>query len=81
MLASTWNELPGNQKIHASKMLGYHKRSLVECTLQCVTPAEDLPCGCVEYSYNMVTKQCLVVDERDDVTMVDEAGWRTWNLV
>ncbi|KAK6186291.1 hypothetical protein SNE40_008356 [Patella caerulea] len=81
MLASTRNELPGNKKILGTKVLGYHNRSQIECNLTCVTPTEDLPCGCVTYSYDMATKQCLVVDESDDVTMADEACWKTWNLV
>ncbi|KAK6186289.1 hypothetical protein SNE40_008355 [Patella caerulea] len=81
MLASAWRKLTGTKKLLGSKVLSYHNRCQIECTLECVTPTEDLPCGCVEYSYNMVTKQCLVVDESDDVTMADEVDWKTWNLV
>ncbi|KAK6186296.1 hypothetical protein SNE40_008361 [Patella caerulea] len=80
MLASTWKTFPGSKKILGTKVLSYQNRSLVECSLKCLT-SEDLPCGCVEYSYNMVTKQCLVVDASSDVTIVDEARWETWNLL
>ncbi|KAK6174023.1 hypothetical protein SNE40_017375 [Patella caerulea] len=82
MLASTWKKLPGNTKLFGAKVFGYHTRSPKECNLKCVISTEDyLPCGCVEYSYNKLTKQCLVVDESDDVILVDEASWKTWKLM
>ncbi|KAK6186287.1 hypothetical protein SNE40_008353 [Patella caerulea] len=81
VLISGWKKVPGNRMLRGLKVKSYQARSQQVCADRCATPTEDLPCGCVEYSYNKITKQCLVVDESETSTIVTATDWRTWQLM
>ncbi|KAK6186343.1 hypothetical protein SNE40_008395 [Patella caerulea] len=81
VLTSGWKKVPGNRKLYGQTVKGYHAESVPECADRCATTTEVLPCGCVVYSYNKLTKQCLVVDESETSTIVTATGWTTWQLM
>ncbi|KAK6186260.1 hypothetical protein SNE40_008330 [Patella caerulea] len=80
ILVSGWT-VSANKKLLGSNVKSYRTKSQQRCGYICMTPTEDLPCGCVEYSYNTLTKQCLVVDESETSVIVTATGWRTWQLM
>ncbi|ESO82845.1 hypothetical protein LOTGIDRAFT_155881 [Lottia gigantea] len=69
-----------NSKIHGSDVISFTTKSKMECLSKCVH-ATNLSCACRQLSFNGHTKECLIINYENPVTIVDDENWNTWYLV